>query len=502
VNFAFLIELAWKSALCAGLTLLVLSLLRGRSAAERSRLAHAGLLVVLLLPLSLLLVPAFDVAAPNPVAAVMAAPVAEPAADAAPAADAQPIAAPGLDADLVAGLLLGVPALLLALTTLLAVFRLHRLRARSNVLVDAVWLSALAAMQSRYGFKHGTALLVSTELASPISWGVMRPVILLDRRAVDKASEAEAVIAHELAHVARLDWAKLLMGRAATALFWFNPLVWILAARCHELREEAADDAVLRSDVARADYAELLIGVARHENRGLLLAANGVAPARGSLKRRVMRVLDPTQSRVPARLGWTIACAAGALLVNAPLAAFTIVGDATERAPATPQPPAVSRAVAEALIRASRDGDVVALRQLLDTGASADAEVRGEGSPLIAAARAGQAEAAVLLLARGADIDRPVQGDGNPLIAAAAAGRLDMVRLLVARGADIETMTASDENALMQASLRGRADVVRYLIAEGADVNSRSGARTPLVMARMGGHPDIERILREAGAGP
>ena len=95
------------------------------------------------------------------------------------------------------------------------------------------------------GFKHGTALLTSDELASPISWGLLRPVILLNTRAVEATGEAEAIIAHELAHVARMDWLKLLLARLATALFWFNPLVWILARQAHHLCEEAADDVCL-----------------------------------------------------------------------------------------------------------------------------------------------------------------------------------------------------------------------------------------------------------------
>ncbi len=66
---------------------------------------------------------------------------------------------------------------------------------------------------------------MSDDLVSPVSWGVMRPVILLDSRALAATDEAEAIIAHELAHVARLDWAKLLVARIATALFWFNPFV-------------------------------------------------------------------------------------------------------------------------------------------------------------------------------------------------------------------------------------------------------------------------------------
>jgi bla regulator protein blaR1 len=175
------------------------------------------------------------------------------------------------------------------------------------------------------GFKHGTALLVSNELASPVSWGLLRPIILLNDEAVRASGDAEAIIAHELAHVARLDWAKLLLARTATALFWFNPFVWILARHCHQLREEAADDAVLRSDVRETEYAALLVAAARHENNGMLLAAHGVAPGRDSLKRRVTRILDKGLSRAPAKAGWITICSAGAALISAPLAALTPV---------------------------------------------------------------------------------------------------------------------------------------------------------------------------------
>ena len=197
--------------------------------------------------------------------------------------------------------LYAVPAAILLFITFLALARLIALRARADVLVDGHWLSALARAQRRMGFKHGTALLTSNELASPISWGLMRPVILLNTRAVEASGEAEAIIAHELAHVARMDWAKLLLARVATALFWFNPLVWLLAREAHQLREEAADDAVLAADIADTDYAQLLVGVARHECPGLLLGAHGVAPSKSSLARRVARVLDGTVGARPGR---------------------------------------------------------------------------------------------------------------------------------------------------------------------------------------------------------
>src|SRR3954452_3804179 len=233
-----LIEIALKLLLIAGLTLGLLALMRQRSAAERSLFAHSGLLAFVIMAPAPLVLPSWNVEAPAllgrtptveaavadspPITAVASVPIAKPLPD------IQVAARPALSTTAAAMALYAVPAAILLFITALALARLIALRARADVLVDGHWLSALARAQRRMGFKHGTALLTSNELSSPISWGLMRPVILLNTRAVEASGEAEAIIAHELAHVARMDWAKLLLARVATALFWFNPFVWLL----------------------------------------------------------------------------------------------------------------------------------------------------------------------------------------------------------------------------------------------------------------------------------
>ncbi|MFL6763582.1 MAG: M56 family metallopeptidase [Sphingomicrobium sp.] len=334
-----LIAIALKSLLIAGVTLGLLQLLSKRSAAERSWVAHIGLLALAILAVAPLMLPSWNIEAP---ALMGRAPdvtpsVQAPASATVPSAALAPIASPGkslavphgvsfpsLSAAAALTAAYALPAAILLFITLLAVARLITLRARADVLVDGHWLSALARAQRRMRFKHGTALLTSDELSSPISWGLVRPVILLNRRAIEATGEAEAIIAHELAHVARMDWAKLLLARLATALFWFNPFVWLLAREAHQLREEAADDSVLASDIADTDYAQLLVGVARHECPGLLLGAHGVAPSRNSLARRVARVLDGKSVRGPVARSFALGVFTGAVLIAAPLAALTL----------------------------------------------------------------------------------------------------------------------------------------------------------------------------------
>ncbi|MBB4839682.1 beta-lactamase regulating signal transducer with metallopeptidase domain [Sphingomonas kyeonggiensis] len=354
-----LLGLVLKSLVIAGITLLLLRLTRSRSAAERSLIAHLGLAGLVILPVATFMLPSLSLPLPEVLQSRFEAPAAtnvvpQPVTPRETTVAAAPQASTASEQPsftLPQGwerFAYALPVVALLMLTIIALLRLVRLRAGAEVLVDPVWLSALAHAQRRMGMKSGTALLVSDALPSPISWGLARPTILLSADALAATDEAEAIIAHELAHVSALDWAKLMLARIATAIHWFNPLAWRLAREAHQLREEAADDAVLAANIDAPDYAQLLVRVARHEARGLLIGAHGVAPGKGSLKRRVGRVLDATLPRGRAQGSWIAGFGAGMLVMAAPLAALTV--DATERRddttaatpPATPAPPSVA----------------------------------------------------------------------------------------------------------------------------------------------------------------
>lgn len=331
MTFALFVGLAVKSLLVAGVTFLLLRLFAERSAAERGAIAHGGLIVLLLLPLIALLAPQWTLesALMGSENAVPLATPSEPSAIATPDSAATPVVpfeAVGPAPTISTGFwLYALPALALLIATFVATVRLSFLKARSQVVRDPSWLAALAHTNHRYGFKHGTALLVNEGLTSPISWGLARPVILLDERALEESNKAEAIIAHELAHIAHGDWIKLILARLAVALFWFNPAVWLLAREAHQLREEAADDRVLGDRIDAPGYAELLVGVARHDCRAVLVGAHGVAPGKNSLKRRVRRILDSQASRSPASPLKSMVLMGTLLLASAPLAALTLV---------------------------------------------------------------------------------------------------------------------------------------------------------------------------------
>ena len=101
--------------------------------------------------------------------------------------------------------------------------------------------------------------MVATPLVrSPMVAGTLHPVLLTPTGTAPKG--ADYMLAHELTHIKRHDVAKKLLFTLACAVHWYNPAVWLLAARAGRDIEEACDAETLcgRDADCRAAYADAL----------------------------------------------------------------------------------------------------------------------------------------------------------------------------------------------------------------------------------------------------
>ena len=111
-------------------------------------------------------------------------------------------------------------------------------------------------------------------------------------------------------------------------------------------------------------------------------------------------------------------------------------------------------------------------------------------------------EIAALLLERGMNPNHMNWQHFTLLHHMAAEGDIPKARLLLDHGADINTIDEEYRSTpLGCAARRGQKEMVELLLARGADPG-RAGASwaTPLAWARKKGHPEIEGMLRQAGA--
>jgi ankyrin repeat protein len=154
------------------------------------------------------------------------------------------------------------------------------------------------------------------------------------------------------------------------------------------------------------------------------------------------------------------------------------------------------------LIRAVQDGDVGAVRRLLEGRADVNEAAVDGTTALHWAVQGEHAEVVDLLLAAGARASAANRYGVTPLTIACTTGHAAIVGRLLRAGAHPRTRLPGGETALMTASRTGRSDVVRALLAAGADVNAREETRgqTALMWAAAEGHADVIRLLVEAGA--
>lgn len=174
-------------------------------------------------------------------------------------------------------------------------------------------------------------LIVWSRLSSPIAFGVIRPTIGLpaDFWNAYSAEEQDAMLAHELAHLAAHDPAGLGFVDLVTALLWWHPMVWWGRRQFRAASETAADEASLILNNGPAVLAGCLIRMAsRWQQRGLL-GLLGVAGFRSGLGKRVQRLLEfcPTATPVISKRPtmWLVALFGGLLASVAASGAITLI---------------------------------------------------------------------------------------------------------------------------------------------------------------------------------
>lgn len=344
MELTFFAEMAWKSALISGAALLLAFVLRSRSAADRALVLRLGVVMLLLMPLIALGLPSLEIvafAAPEPPPAAFLSYSAPELQLAALAAEPVPAPEPTIWDDptpLVVLAYLGGLAMV-GSRLLGGLWTLHRWTRSARDVSCPEWLAAFDRVRWMAPDAESVRLLVADGVGSPLSWGWRRPVILIDPDTLAQPDDAEAILAHEVAHIGRGDWPALMLSRLAATLFWFNPLVWRLEREVVQQAEEAADCAAAER-VEPARYAETLLSWARVDPG---LPANSIAPSASALGRRIRAILDRRSRERPSGSAWTAVAMLLCLGIAAPVAAMQLVA-AQPEAPEAPAAPAAPSA--------------------------------------------------------------------------------------------------------------------------------------------------------------
>ena len=191
-------------------------------------------------------------------------------------------------------------------------------------LLPADWQQRVDRLQAALGISRKVVVRLGEDIAAPFTARLIRPVIWLPLSLLTRLpiEQVEALVAHELAHIRRMDWLWNGLQCVAESLLFYHPGAWWLGRRIRQEREHACDDLAVAACGDAIALAEALHSLERyrHPSPRLVLAAHG-----GSLMQRITRLLTGSDPENPgAGKRWRWPAAAAILLASGTLLATTV----------------------------------------------------------------------------------------------------------------------------------------------------------------------------------
>jgi uncharacterized protein (TIGR03435 family) len=199
------------------------------------------------------------------------------------------------------------------------------------------WLNGEKVVQqlaSGAGIRRPVAVLLHESAGGPLTFGLLRPIILFPADARTwNAEDVRRAMIHELEHIRRGDWLVHCIARSICAFYWFDPLVWMSWRQLRLAAERACDDAVLFAGEPIA-YASQLVSLAERLSVGSKRPLLAMA-SHGDLSGRVTAVLSPHQQRGRTGRVCLAAMLASALLLSVAISPVRAVSFTTAQSTAT-----------------------------------------------------------------------------------------------------------------------------------------------------------------------
>ena len=175
------------------------------------------------------------------------------------------------------------------------------LRWRKPRIADAILLNRVAELAQRLGVRRKIRLLEAPGLTSPMTFGIVWPTIGLPSGFAQKFTPAQqdAMLTHELAHLAARDPFWYLLADVVAAPLWWQPLVWWARRRLHSASEHAADEAAVLLENGPGTLAECLVHLGQQMTpvRSFGWLGAGGSGFRSHLGQRVERLLKMGPAR-------------------------------------------------------------------------------------------------------------------------------------------------------------------------------------------------------------
>ena len=175
-------------------------------------------------------------------------------------------------------------------------FHLYKIRYNESIDLEGILQEKLIELSQKLGIKRKIKLLSSFKIDSPLTFGILKPAIILPIGLLTKLSpeQVEAILLHELAHIYRYDYWVNIFQCLIETLFFFNPFVYYLSKNIRKERENCCDDFVVKFATKPLAYAKALAVLEQYRLRSYLPAL-AAADNQFHLLNRIKRIMETNQ---------------------------------------------------------------------------------------------------------------------------------------------------------------------------------------------------------------
>ncbi|MCF8361620.1 MAG: M48 family metalloprotease [Prolixibacteraceae bacterium] len=167
----------------------------------------------------------------------------------------------------------------------------HQLRTRRLIAVDKEWMDTIGEYATRLNIKCKVEAFFSPLVKSPLTLGVVKPVVLFPVAAFTGLSvrDVEAILAHELAHIARRDYLFNIIQSVIGLIYFYHPGVWLVSSLINAERENSCDNIAIGLTGDKKGYIRTLaqVEINRAENQNLAMA---FASRKGGVLSRIKHI--------------------------------------------------------------------------------------------------------------------------------------------------------------------------------------------------------------------
>ena len=178
----------------------------------------------------------------------------------------------------------------------------EQLRTRHLGMLPAEWQSRMNFFKNKLGIRYSVALAESAVVSVPMVVGWLKPLILFPIGTVNSLStgQVEAILTHELAHIASRDYLLNIVQSIIEILFYYHPAAWWISANIRTERENRCDDVAVRICGNSLTYAKALLSLQEMQVQNVRtygLAMTFAGKNKHFLLNRIKRILNQPQNR-------------------------------------------------------------------------------------------------------------------------------------------------------------------------------------------------------------